>query len=41
MKEYAPRKETIGKGELLFLSHPGAEEIFSGYVYGAGSLLDA
>jgi hypothetical protein len=31
MHERAPRKETIGKGELLFLSHPGAEERFSGY----------
>jgi hypothetical protein len=31
MKERAPRKETIGRGEILFLSHPGAEETFSGY----------
>jgi hypothetical protein len=31
MKECAPGKETIGRGELLFLSHPGAEETSSGY----------
>jgi hypothetical protein len=31
MHERAPRKETIGRGELLFLSHPGADETFSGY----------
>ena len=31
MKERAPRKENIGKGELFFLSHPRAEETFSGY----------
>jgi hypothetical protein len=29
--EQAPRKETIGRGELLFLSHPGTGEVFSGY----------
>jgi hypothetical protein len=31
MHERAPRKETIGRGELLFLSHSGTEEVFSGY----------
>ena len=31
MKEKEPRKETIGKGELFFLWHPGTEQIFSGY----------
>jgi hypothetical protein len=31
MKEWAPRKETIGRGKLLFLSHPGTEERFFGY----------
>ena len=31
MREKEPRKETIGKEELFFLCHPGAEEIFSGY----------
>jgi hypothetical protein len=31
MYERAPRKETIGRGELLFLSHPGTQETFSGY----------
>jgi hypothetical protein len=31
MHERAPRKETIGRGELFFLSHPGTEETFSGY----------
>jgi hypothetical protein len=31
MHERAPRKETIGRGELFFLSHLGTEETFSGY----------
>ena len=31
MWERENRKELIGKGELFFLSHPGKEEIFSGY----------
>jgi len=31
VQEREPRKETIGKGELFFLWHPGTEEIFSGY----------
>jgi len=31
MREREPRKETIGKGELFFLWHPGTEQIFSGY----------
>jgi hypothetical protein len=31
MREREPGKETIGKGELLFLWHPGTEETFSGY----------
>lgn len=31
MVEREPGKETIGKGELFFLWHPGTEEIFSGY----------
>ena len=31
MREREPGKETIGKGELLFLWHPGTEQIFSGY----------
>jgi hypothetical protein len=31
MHERAPREETIGRGEVLFLSHPGTEDIFSGY----------
>lgn len=31
MKEGEPGKETIGKGELFFLWHPGTEQIFSGY----------
>jgi len=31
MHEREPQKETIGKGELFFLWHPGTEEIFSGY----------
>lgn len=31
MKEREPSKETIGRGELFFLSHPGTEDTFSGY----------
>ena len=31
MGEREPRKETINKGELFFLSHPGEETIFSGF----------
>ena len=31
MREQEPRKETIGKGELYFLVHPGTEQTFSGY----------
>lgn len=31
MKEAEPRKETIGKAEIFFLSHPGPEQVFSGY----------
>jgi hypothetical protein len=31
MHERAPRREIIGRGELFFLSHPGAGESFSGY----------
>ena len=31
MQEHEPQKETIAKGELLFLSHPGTDNIFSGY----------
>ena len=31
MLEREPRKETIGKGELFFLSHPETNDIFSGY----------
>ena len=31
MGEREPRKETINKGELFYLSHPGKEMIFSGY----------
>jgi hypothetical protein len=30
MREREPRKETIGRGELFFLWHPGTEQIFSG-----------
>jgi hypothetical protein len=30
MKEREPEKETVGKGELFFLSHPGPEDVFSG-----------
>jgi hypothetical protein len=31
MGEREPRKETIGKGELHFLHHPGTANKFSGY----------
>jgi hypothetical protein len=31
MGEKAPRKESIGKGDLYFLTHPGERGIFSGY----------
>ena len=31
MSEREPENETIGKGELFFLEHPGIEQIFSGY----------
>ena len=31
MREREPRKETIGRGELFFLSHPGSDHIFSAY----------
>ncbi|MFW6116322.1 MAG: hypothetical protein ACOC6F_01215, partial [bacterium] len=31
MKEWAPRKEIAGKGEVFFLSQPGTEATFSGY----------
>ena len=31
MKEREPRRETISKGELFFLWHPGTEQVFSGY----------
>ena len=31
MLEREPRKETIDKGELFFLGHPGSEQTFSGY----------
>ena len=31
MGERETGKELIGRGELFFLSHPGKEEIFSGY----------
>ena len=31
MGEREPRKETIVKSDLLFLSHPGIENLFSGY----------
>jgi hypothetical protein len=31
MKETGPRKETINRGDLRFLSHPGTDETFSGY----------
>jgi hypothetical protein len=31
VRECEPKKETIGKGELFFLDHPGTEHTFSGY----------
>ena len=31
MREREPNKETIGRGELLYLWHPGTASIFSGY----------
>ena len=31
MKEKEPSNETIKRGDLLFLNHPGIEDIFSGY----------
>jgi len=31
MGEREPNKEIIGRGELLFLCHPGSEDTFSGY----------
>ncbi|MCA9875415.1 MAG: hypothetical protein KC441_17210 [Anaerolineales bacterium] len=31
MGEREPVKEIIARGDLFFLSHPGAEEVFSGY----------
>ena len=31
MREREPQKENIGKGELLYLHHPGTEDTFSGY----------
>ena len=31
MKEREPDKETIGRGELYFLGHPGTKDTFSGY----------
>ena len=31
MREREPAKEIIGKGDLLYLHHPGTEETFSGY----------
>jgi hypothetical protein len=31
MHERAPRRETIGRGKLFFLAHPGTEETFSSY----------
>ena len=31
MKERELKKETVGKGELFFLGHPGTEDTFSGY----------
>jgi hypothetical protein len=31
VSEREPQKETIGRGELFFLEHPGTERIFSGY----------
>ena len=31
MKEREPSQETIQRGDMLFLNHPGAEDTFSGY----------
>jgi hypothetical protein len=31
MIEKEPSKETIQRGDMLFLNHPGADDIFSGY----------
>ena len=31
MGETEPRRESVGRGELFFLSHPGTENTFSGY----------
>lgn len=31
MGEREPRKESIGRGELYFLYHPGTDDVFSGY----------
>ncbi len=31
MREQEPRKETIERGALFFLWHPGTEQTFSGY----------
>ena len=31
MKEKEPSRESIQRGDLLFLNHPGVEDVFSGY----------
>ena len=31
MREWEPQHETVGRGELFFLTHPGVADIFSGY----------
>ena len=31
MGEKEPRHETIGRGTLYYLTHPGTEDTFSGY----------
>ena len=31
MRERETRKEIVGKGELMFLAHPGSDQTFSGY----------
>ena len=31
MPERNPQKEVFGRGELLYLSHPGSERVFAGY----------
>ena len=31
MREQEPHKETIGKGELFYLWHPGTDGVFAGY----------